>query len=183
MKKKKLSVCAFILSGSLLFSSCIGSFTLWHKVLDWNQTIGNKFVNELVFIACNIVPIYPIAGLIDVVVLNSIEFWTGSNPATANVGKVKKVKGENGDYTIKTLADGYTISKDGKAMNLIYNKKANTWNVVYDGNSTKLLKMNNDGTAELFLPNGKEMNVTLDAQGVTAARQVAMSSDVFFADR
>nr|WP_320058375.1 DUF3332 domain-containing protein [uncultured Bacteroides sp.] len=182
MKRKKLSLCAYLLGGTLLFSSCIGSFTLWHKVLDWNQTIGNKFVNELVFIACNIVPIYPIAGLVDVIVLNSIEFWTGSNPASANVGNVKKVKGENGDYMVKTLEDGYTISKDGQTMNLIYNKTANTWNAVYDGHSTKLLKMNNNGTAELYLPDGGTMNVTLDAQGMMAARKVAMNN-VFFAAR
>ncbi len=31
--------------------------------------------------------------------------------------------------------------------------------------------MNNDGTADLFLPNGEKMNVTLDAQGMLAARQ------------
>lgn len=182
MKRKKLSLCAYLLGGTLLFSSCIGSFTLWHKVLDWNQTIGNKFVNELVFIACNIVPIYPIAGLVDIIVLNSIEFWTGSNPASANVGNVKKVKGENGDYMVKTLEDGYTISKDGQTMNLIYNKAANTWNAVYDGHSTKLLKMNNNGTAELYLPDGETMNVTLDAQGMMAARKIAMNN-VFFAVR
>ena len=181
MKKTKLSIGALLISGTLLFSSCIGSFALWHKVLDWNQGLGNKFVNELVFLACNIVPIYPIEGLIDVVVLNSIEFWTGSNPASANVGEVKKVKGENGDYLVKTLEDGYTISKEDQSMNLKYNEENNTWNVEYNGESTKLLKMNNDGTADLFLPNGNTMNVTLDAQGMMAARQVVMNSSFFAA--
>ncbi|WP_321480049.1 DUF3332 domain-containing protein [uncultured Bacteroides sp.] len=182
MKKRKLSLCAYLLSGTLLFSSCIGSFTLWHKVLDWNQTIGNKFVNELVFIACHIVPIYPIAGLVDIVVLNSIEFWTGSNPAIANVGTTKKIKGENGEYMVETLKEGYSISKDGQSMNLIYDKATNTWNVVYEGHSSKLLKMNNDGTADMYLPGGNSMNVTLDAQGMTAARKAAMNN-VFFASR
>lgn len=34
--------------------------------------------------------------------------------------------------------------------------------------------MNNDGTAQMTLPNGEEMTVTLDAQGVAAARQATM---------
>ena len=34
--------------------------------------------------------------------------------------------------------------------------------------------MNDDGTAQMTLPNGEEMTVTLDAQGVAAARQATM---------
>ncbi len=100
-------------------------------------------------------------------VINSIEFWSGSNPM-ANVGDVKKVKGENGNYMVKTLENGYSITKEGEtaSMDLIYNKEANTWNVVANGESAELIKMNNDGTADLFLPNGEKMNVTLDAQGM-----------------
>ena len=90
----------------------------------------------------------------------------------ANVGDVKKVKGENGNYMVKTLENGYSITKEGEtaSMDLIYNKEANTWNVVANGESAELVKMNNDGTADLFLPNGEKMNVTLDAQGMLAAR-------------
>ena len=39
-------------------------------------------------------------------------------------------------------------------MELIYNKEANTWNVVADGVSTELLQMNNDGTAQMTLRTG-----------------------------
>lgn len=44
-----------------------------------------------------------------------------------------------------------------------------------------LLKMNNDGTAEMNLPNGDKMNVTLDAQGMMAARQATMGGLLFAA--
>ena len=94
----------------------------------------------------------------------------------ASIGDVKKVKGENGDYLVETLENGYSITKEGEtaSMELIYNKELNTWNVVADGASTELLQMNNDGTAQMTLPNGEEMTVTLDAQGVAAARQATM---------
>ena len=96
----------------------------------------------------------------------------------ANVGDVKKVKGENGNYMVKTLENGYSITKEGEtaSMDLIYDKEANTWNVVANGESAELVKMNNDGTADLFLPNGEKMNVTLDAQGMMAARQATTSN-------
>ena len=170
MKREKLTLVAVLLSGSLLFSSCVGSFGLFNRLSSWNQSIGSKFVNELVFLAFNIV------------VINSIEFWSGSNPM-ANVGDVKKVKGENGNYMVKTLENGYSITKEGEtaSMDLIYNKEANTWNVVANGESAELIKMNNDGTADLFLPNGEKMNVTLDAQGMMAARQATMSNLMFAA--
>lgn len=183
MKKNRLTlVAAIFLSGTILFSSCVGSFGLFNRISSWNQSIGTKFVNELVFLALNIVPVYGVAYLADALVINSIEFWSGTNPM-ANVGDVKKVKGENGDYLVKTLENGYSITKEGEdsAMELIYNKEANTWNVVADGVSTELLKMNNDGTAEMNLPNGDKMNVTLYAQGMMAARQATMGGLLFAA--
>lgn len=74
-----------------LISSCIGSFGLWNSLKDWNQGVSNKFVNELIFLAFHIVPVYEIAYLADALVLNSIEFWSGSNP-TASIGEVKQCK-------------------------------------------------------------------------------------------
>jgi hypothetical protein len=79
MKKLKFSAACLILSGSIICSSCIGSFGLWSSLKDWNNNIGNKFVNEIVFLAFHIVPVYEVAYLADVIVLNSIEFWSGSN--------------------------------------------------------------------------------------------------------
>ena len=158
MKKGKLTLVAAILSGSLLFSSCVGSFGLFNRLSSWNQGVGTKFVNELVFLAFNIVPVYGVAYLADAL-------------------------GENGNYMVKTLENGYSITKEGEtaSMDLIYNKEANTWNVVANGESSELIKMNNDGTADLFLPNGEKMNVTLDAQGMMAARQATMSNLMFAA--
>lgn len=183
MKKINLKMAAAVMiCGAFLLSSCVGSFGLHSKLVNWNQSIGNKFVNELVFLACNIIPVYGVCYLADVVVINSIEFWSGSNPM-ASVGDVKKVKGENGNYLVKTLENGYSITKEGEnlSMELIYNKEANTWNVVADGVSTELLQMNNDGTAQMYLPNGEAMSVTLDAQGVATARQAAMVNTYYAA--
>ena len=173
MKRNKLTLMAVLLSGGLLFSSCVGSFGLFNRLSSWNQSLGNKFVNELVFLALNIVPAYSISYLADVVVINSIEFWSGSNPM-ANIGDVKKVKGENGNYLVTTLENGYSITKEGEtaSMELIYDQEANVWNVVSEGETTPLVKMNGNDTASLFLPDGKTMDVTLDVNGLMQAKQV-----------
>ena len=54
MKKFNLKMVATVMiCGSFLFSSCIGSFGLHSKLVSWNQGIGTKFVNELVYLAFN----------------------------------------------------------------------------------------------------------------------------------
>ena len=64
MKKFNLKMAATVMiCGSFLFSSCIGSFGLHSKLVNWNQGIGTKFVNELVYLAFNIVPVYGVCYL------------------------------------------------------------------------------------------------------------------------
>ena len=153
MKRGKLALVALLLGGSLLFNSCIGSFGMFNRLCGWNQNVGNKFVNELVFLAFHIIPVYEISYLMDVLVINSIEFWSGSNPMLSQVGEVQTIQGENGEYLVTILEDGYSIAKVGETatLDLIYDTETNTWNAVSNGESTGLVKMNDNGTAELCL--------------------------------
>lgn len=175
MKKKSVTLLlAMTMAGSVLFSSCIGSFGLTNKLLDWNRNIDSKFVNELVFIAFWIVPVYEISALADVLVINSIEFWSGDNPV-ADAGSTKTVDTKNGVYTVETKNDGYHIQKAGeeKSVDLTFDKSDKSWSVEADGTTTKLLKFTEDDKVVMFLPDGKEMNVELNQAGVLAFRQVA----------
>ncbi|MBK5719664.1 DUF3332 domain-containing protein [Dysgonomonas sp. Marseille-P4677] len=179
MKKRIFSVAAVALAGAFMFSSCIGSFNLSKKVLAWNQTIDNKFVNEVVFVALWIVPVYEVCMAADILVLNSIEFWSGENPVEAGI--VKKVQGENGIYTVETLENGYQIENEtGQQVDLVYDKDSNTWSAVANGDSTKIIKMEEDGKAIVYLPNGEERVVELSNNGVLAFRQ-SVENSVFFA--
>ena len=131
-----------------------------------------KFVNEIVFLAFHIVPVYEVAYFADVLVLNSIEFWSGSNPI-AQVGTEKTVQGENGEYLVRTNADGYTIIKKGeedKPLDLVYNKEKRTWNAVADGQTFELITMNEDGTITFKQKDGTPMTVTPDMMGMSVAR-------------
>lgn len=163
-----------------MFSSCIGSFRLWNGIKDWNQNVSNKFVNELVFLAFNIIPVYGVAYLADALVVNSIEFWSGENPISS-IGEQKQIKGNDGmNYTVTTTENGYTITKEGEdnAVDLVYNSENKSWNAVQNGMSYELVQMNDDGTVTLSMKEGEKMTVIPDAQGIETAR-VAATGAVF----
>ncbi|HTY38561.1 MAG TPA: DUF3332 family protein [Bacteroidota bacterium] len=86
MKRSFFKAVSSILIAMMLTTAlgCYGSFPLINKVYKFNGTLGNKFVNELGFLVMNIVPVYGVAGFIDAVLLNTIEFWTGKNPVTTS---------------------------------------------------------------------------------------------------
>lgn len=176
MRKKNVTLLvAATLAGSMMFTSCIGSFGLTNKLLSWNRSIDSKFVNEFVFIVFHIVPVYEISCIADILVLNSIEFWSGSNPV-ADVGTVKTIDTENGVYTVETKADGYHIEKEGEedaAVDLVYDAAESTWNVKANGEEHKLLKYEGEKDVVMYLPDGQEMNVELSQAGVLAFQQVA----------
>ena len=80
---KKLLL-ALVLILPLSATSCIGSFGTFHKLLDWNKTATeSKWGNELIFFGLYVFPVYSICLLGDVVIFNSIEFWTDENPMTS----------------------------------------------------------------------------------------------------
>ncbi len=171
--KRVIKTATLVLLFAFLLQSCIGSFALTNRVKDWNENIGNKFVNELVFIGLHIIPVYPITLLADGLVLNSIEFWTGDNPSAQKVGDTKIVKNSQGeDVTVTVIENGYNVSDGETAMNLLYDATDNSWNVEYENCVNKLIKMVDDNNVVLYTINGGAVNVSLDAEGVDLARRM-----------
>ena len=79
MKIKHLKVAALFMAASLITSSCVGSFSLFSKLAHWNKGATNsKFLNEIIFLLIS--PAYAVCSIVDVLVLNTIEFCSGSNP-------------------------------------------------------------------------------------------------------
>lgn len=80
MKKFALKMAAAaILTSSL--TGCIGQMGLSQKLLDINlQIVDNKFLRAGIFIIAS--PIYSLSMTGDLFIVNTIEFWTGTNPLT-----------------------------------------------------------------------------------------------------
>lgn len=68
------------LAVSLLASGCYGPFNLTRQLHHWNGQAGDKYVNEIIFLAFTILPVYGVTVVADAVLFNSVEFWTGHNP-------------------------------------------------------------------------------------------------------
>ena len=168
--KKFIRNAAMTLATVAMLSSCMGSFTLTKKVYNWNENAGDKWVNEVVFLALNILPVYSVTMFADAVVLNSVEFWTGER-LIADSGERQIIRNSFGkDVEIKTLADGYKFSDGNSSMKVLYDSANKTWRVEVGENSSDLIKFVDDNSAQLFLANGDVMDITLDEAGVEMAK-------------
>ena len=175
---RKLTLTAAVvctLMGSMMFSSCIGTFSLSNKLLTWNKQVGSKFVNELVFFAFWVLPVYEVSALADLLVLNSIEFWSGTNPVTAST---TKVMGSDGEYLVSADKKGYTITdEEGASVRLNFNKKDKSWAVVMpDGTQQTILTFVDDTHVTVPTPKGGTMTVEISEAGLFAYSQVATAS-------
>lgn len=80
MFRKMIAALLIVTSTGVFLSQCIGQFSLTRKVHAFNMGIGNRWIRWLIFLVLVIIPVYGICILVDALVINSIEFWTGSNP-------------------------------------------------------------------------------------------------------
>jgi hypothetical protein len=96
---------------------CFGSFHITRKVYAFNKSASpNKWVRWALFMGMNIIPVYWVATLGDVVFANAVEFWTGSNPVVVKLeprrvvgpdgGVAELVPVENGARIVVTEASG-----------------------------------------------------------------------------
>ncbi len=110
---------ALLVSGTTVYASCYGSFALTKKVHWWNGAASsNKFVQWLVFVGLNVIPIYGLAVVVDALVVNSLEFWTGSNPVKGVASRVEK--NADGTATVYRGDEVYTAVPVGPDRVEIY---------------------------------------------------------------
>lgn len=175
MKKTTTVAIAATLIASMSMSSCIGSFGLTNKLLAWNRHISSKFVNELVFFAFWIVPVYEVSALADLLVLNTIEFWSGSSPVAK--GKTM-IDGKDGKYLVDCDGKGYTITSlnDGSKTRLNFHQDENTWTVVAGDKELPLIVFVDDAHVKMPAPDGSMTTVELSYEGLFAYQQMATAA-------
>ncbi len=125
---------------------CYGSFELTKKVYKWNGTLGDKWLNEVAFLALNIVPVYGIVTFIDAVILNSLEFWTGTNPMASNENSIEFTK--DGMALRVTKTDDGAVVTDASGTVLARSIRSADGVTVYDGQGNMLGSMSNEQIAE-----------------------------------
>ena len=100
MKRTVTRLIITLLLGTTL-SGCFGKFGLTRKIYQANSNVNDKVARSLVTWAFILVPVYGIAGLLDFVIFNTIEFWGGRNPVAQGE---KEFQYAQGDETFKIHA-------------------------------------------------------------------------------
>jgi hypothetical protein len=153
---------------------CFGKFAAFQKLRTWNEGLGNKWANWGVFLLLVIIPVYQLVWLGDVLIFNSVEFWTGSNPMAMKDGEVKEklVLAEGRAIRMRIFERGarMTVEVDGELAFELRNSERGA--VVVDGKERELARL--DEIAEL---QGGALRVTsaAGAREVSADRVQALA--------
>ncbi len=152
----------------LQMEGCYGKFALTRKLYNWNATVGDKWINSLAMFAMVVVPVYEVAGFVDYVLLNTIEFWTGKNPVTMGPGEkdVKVVEYQGRKFQITATRNRLdVVPLEGKSApaSLIFDPATHTWSAQSAQGTARLIEMvGPDGTvANLIYPDGHKERVEL----------------------
>ena len=183
MRKKHLIIATVVaLSASMMMQSCIGSFALFNKVKSWNDQVGDKFVNEIVFVAMWILPVYELSFAADLFILNSIEFWSGTNPALA---QAKVIDGKDAQYLVASNEDGYVITNmtTKQETRFNFNAEDNSWWLENNGEEVKLFSYVDDNHTSVLMRDGNYQTVELSQQGVLAYQELVGIGGTAFALR
>lgn len=166
MKKLIISAAVAALLCSSM-TSCMGKFALTRNLYSWNEQISNKFVNELVFFAFWVLPVYEVCGIADLFVLNTIEFWNGDNPMTSST---KAIDTDHGRYLVKCDGKGYdiTLQETGETYRLDFAQDTQTWSLQFNDKEYPLMTFVDETHVSMPLPNGEWQTVELSQAGVLA---------------
>lgn len=162
---RKLLWCS-VLSLSFLSTSCLGSFSAWNGLKEWNEDVDNdKFVNNAIFWGLHIIPIYPLFYLGDFFIFNVVEFWSGSNPLAMNEGDIEKQLIEKNGVQYEMIATRNQMKirvlsgeKAGNELKMVFDPSDKSWNAVKDGKKVKLSSYE-EGFFIVYLPNGEEVRI------------------------
>ncbi len=162
---RKILMCS-VLSLAFLSTSCLGSFSAWNSLRDWNEDVAdNKFVNNAIFWGLNIIPIYPLFYAGDVFIFNLVEFWTGDNPIAMNEGEVQKQLIEKDGVKYEMIATKNEIKikvlsgeREGNELKMVFDPADKSWNAVKDGKTIKLSSYE-EGFYIVYLPDGEEVRI------------------------
>ncbi|WP_224484092.1 DUF3332 domain-containing protein [Robertkochia aurantiaca] len=163
---KKLLVCC-LLSSSILFTSCLGSFAAFNNLKDWNMGVSDsKFINNLLFWGLNIIPVYGIFMIGDVFIFNVLEFWTGNNPVAMEEGEseLQMVEHDGNTYKMVATKNRMQISivegpKKGNKIDLLYKPSERSWNAITPEGEIIKLSSFEDGFNMVYLPDGETIRI------------------------
>lgn len=115
-------------------TGCFGTFALTSKAYNWHDGVSNsKFVKSLL-LWIPMAFVYSITAMLDVVIFNLIEFWSGSNPISMNEGdhEMQLVTFNGDEYRIDATKNTFTTTqltgeKAGEVRVMKFDAETLTW--------------------------------------------------------
>lgn len=172
MKKttRWFTLAALLFLGVFSTQNCYGRFVLTGKIYNWNGSMGNKFIKSILMWVLIIIPVYGVCVFIDFIILNTIEFWTGSNPLAMGPtdkeiqivekdGRTIELTATQNRFDIKVLKG----EDAGKTMALMFNTKEQAWYLQNDKGTFKVAEVSpeDQSKVKLFHPDGQALDITL----------------------
>jgi hypothetical protein len=167
---KSIALVLALVLGLQSLSGCFGKFALVKAVYNFNDDLAAKdltgrVIKSLIFFVLVFVPVYQVAGFVDWIILNVIEFWTGTNPLAMKAGQTETqfatIKGKT--YQMVATQGQMIISE----MNGTEIKKST---VLYFDNQTKTVSV----------MNGTEMVKVADIRSTTTNFATTSASNLMF---
>lgn len=107
---KRLAIWGIVLATSVVtLEGCFGKFALVRKIYQVNSQVNDKYVRSLLTWVFIIAPVYQISGLVDFVIFNTIEFWSGNNPLAAGEKTLEYAEGDQ-RFTVHAQREGETLT-------------------------------------------------------------------------
>lgn len=140
-------------------AGCFGDFAATRKVYTFNENFGDKWMNQIMFYVLAFIPVYEIAVFADVVLFNTLEFWTGSNPMAMNENEeiIKYANHDGKDLKIIIRQNEVMLedlSNPGEEIALRYKPFEKSWYMENEEGAVKIATLK-DGSAEFFNQSGK----------------------------
>lgn len=161
-KLRRAAALAVILALSQSNLACFGSFNLTRKLWGFNDTVSDsKWIKWLLFLGLTIVPVYSIAALVDALVLNSVEFWSGKNPVAANEVRedTRVVEGKTVHTVMTARHLRIEIAEPGKDLQIFEVSASDDGAVATDGSGKILSRLSagDDGQVVVSDGDGREL--------------------------
>jgi len=179
----KVVAILLVVSVAGLASGCFGKFQLTRKVYDINQSVDDKYIRSAVTWLFVIVPVYGVSALLDFLIFNLIEFWSGENPiASAPSTKVYAMGGERVEMTIGRQGEATvaTIERfgNGRLLSTLTVRDGGR------GSVTSELSVPGAGTVRTHaaaLPDGSVETTVLSGSGSRTERHPASAVEAYLA--
>jgi hypothetical protein len=168
---KVIALVVVLLFSAGMLLNCYGSYTAFTKIKSWNGTLGNKWLVSIVHAILWILPVYEICLFVDIVILNVVEFYTGSNPLAMAPGEkeIQIVKQNGESYEITATINRFDIKQltgdnTGRTASVVYEPETKAWFIESLNAREQIIQVdeNNNNIINLIYPSGSTVRVNLN---------------------